>query len=69
MGPMDQPASFDQRPEFAHFKEQMQKLLAVPKTRVDELVKKAKDSSPRRNNPSAPGRKRVKRTKRAKNVR
>jgi len=63
---MDQPASFDQRPKFAHFKDQMRKLLAVPKARVDELVQQAKESSPRRNNPSAPGRKRVKRVKRAK---
>ena len=52
------PASFDSTPAFSHFKEQMKKLLAIPKSRVDELVQRAKDSSPRKNNPSAPGRKR-----------
>jgi hypothetical protein len=66
MGPMDQPASFDSTPQFAQFREQMRKLLTVPKTRVDELVQQAKESSPRRNNPSAPGRKRVKRSRRPK---
>jgi len=57
MGPMDQPASFDSTPQFAHFKEQMRKLLKVSKTRVDELVREAKKTSPRANNPHAPGRK------------
>ena len=52
------PGSFDSTPEFAHFTEQMRKLIAVPKARVDELVKLAKESSPRKNNPNAPGRKR-----------
>ena len=62
---MDQPASFDSTPQFAYFKEQMRKLLTVPKTRLDELVQQAKDSSPRKNNLLAPGRKRAKRSKRA----
>jgi hypothetical protein len=48
----------------AQFTEQMRKLIAVPKARVDELVQQAKENSPRKNNPEAPGRKRVKRTKR-----
>ena len=52
------PASFDSTPEFLHFTEQMKKLIAVPKARVDELVKEAKESSPRKNNPHSPGRKR-----------
>jgi hypothetical protein len=52
------PASFDSTPEFAHFTEQMRKLVAVPKSRVDALVEQAKESSPRKNNPDAPGRKR-----------
>jgi hypothetical protein len=30
VGPMDQPASFDSTPEFAYFKEQIRKLIAVP---------------------------------------
>jgi len=65
MRPMDQPASFDSTPAFAKFREQMRKLLTVPKSRIDELVRQARDSSPRKNNPSAPGRKRAKRIKRA----
>ena len=35
----------------------MQKLIAVPKVRVDELVRQAREDSPRKGNPSAPGRK------------
>jgi hypothetical protein len=61
-----EPPSFDSTPEFAHFTEQMKKLIAVPKARVDQLVKQAQESSPRKNNPSAPGRKIVKRSKRSK---
>lgn len=49
------PASFDSTPEFAHFKEQMRKLLTVPKERVDELVRESREASPRRGNPHAPG--------------
>ncbi len=58
-----EPPSFDSTPAFAHFTEQMRKLIAVPKARVDELVREAKESSPRKNNPHAPGRKRSKRRK------
>jgi hypothetical protein len=47
-------ASLDSTPEFAHFKEQTRKLIAVPKARVDELVQAAKDASSRKNNPNAP---------------
>jgi hypothetical protein len=57
-------ASFDSTPEFAHFRSVMQKLIKVPKAELDELVKRAADESPRKNNPSAPGRKRAKRSKR-----
>jgi hypothetical protein len=54
-------ASFDSTPEFARFTKQMRKLIAVPKARLDELVEQAKESSPRKGNPNAPGRKPVKR--------
>jgi hypothetical protein len=57
--------SFDSAPEFARFTEGMRKLIAVPKSRIDELVKEARESSPRKNNPHAPGRKRNKRSKRS----
>jgi len=64
MGQM-KPASFDSTPEFQHFKSTMRKLLAVPKTELDEMVRAAKESSPRNGDKHAPGRKRVKRTRRA----
>jgi len=60
------PASFDSTPEFQQYREAMRKLIAVPKTELDELVKAAKDASPRNGNTRAPGRKSVKRTRRAK---
>lgn len=52
-------ATFDSTPEFRHFKQVMKDVLAVPKDRLGELVKAAKQDSPRKNNPDAPGRKRV----------
>jgi hypothetical protein len=55
--------SFDSTPEFARYKATMRKLIAVPKSELDELVKNARESSPRKNNPNSPGRKRVKRSK------
>lgn len=54
------PASFDSTPEFQHFREVMKKLITVPKAELDQLVQAAKDASPRKNNPNAPGRKRMK---------
>jgi hypothetical protein len=48
-------APFDSTPEFQHFKEVMRGVLAVPKARLDELVAKAKEESPRNGNPHAPG--------------
>jgi len=48
---------FEQSPEFANFKEGMKKLLAVPKSTLNEHVKRAKEESSRRDNPLAPGRK------------
>lgn len=53
-------APFDATPEFEHFKEVMRGVLAVPKKRLDELVRESKDESPRKGNPHAPGRKRQK---------
>jgi hypothetical protein len=49
--------SFDSTPEFQHFKDVMRGVLAVPKNRLDELVAKAKEESPRNGNPHAPGQK------------
>jgi hypothetical protein len=60
---MKEPA-FDSTPEFLHFKEVIRGVLAVPKARLDELVKEAERASPRKGNPNAPGRKSVKRKKR-----
>lgn len=59
------PVPFDSTPEFAQFKEIMRKFIAVPKAEVDAMVKEANDLSPRKNNPQAPGRKRVKRHKKS----
>lgn len=53
--------SFNSTAEFRHFKEVMRGVLAVPKERLDELVRVAKDESPRKGNPEAPGKKRIKR--------
>jgi len=53
-------APFDSTLEFQHFKEVMRGVLAVPKVRLDELVRLAKENSPRNDNPKAPGQKRVK---------
>jgi hypothetical protein len=60
---MKEPA-FDSTPEFQHFKKVMRGVLAVPKARLDELVQAAKESSPRKDDPSAPGRKRAVKRKR-----
>ena len=51
--------SFDSTPEFKHFTEVMRGVLSVSKERLDELVEAAKESSPRKGNPHAPGQKRV----------
>lgn len=56
-------APFDSTPEFQHFKDVMRKVLAVPKNRLDELVRAAKENSPRNGNPDAPGQKRARRGK------
>jgi hypothetical protein len=57
------PGSFDATPEFQHFTAQMRKLIAVPKARLDELVQQARELSPRKGDPHAPGRKRTKRSR------
>jgi hypothetical protein len=53
---MKEPA-FDSTPEFQRFTEVMRGVLSVPKKRLDELIAEAKDTSPRRGNKNAPGRK------------
>jgi hypothetical protein len=55
--PKPSEPAFDSTPEFQHFKNVMRGVLAVPKSRLDELVAQAKKDSPRNGNPSAPGRK------------
>jgi len=64
MKPAPLPNAFDSTPEFQHFKNVMRKLVAVPKAELDALVKAAKEASPRKGDPHAPGRKRAKRSKR-----
>jgi hypothetical protein len=56
-GPRFSRSRFEATPEFAEFKAGMKRLLEVPKTRLDELVRKSQESSPRRGNPKAAGRK------------
>jgi hypothetical protein len=58
---MKEPA-FDSTAEFKHFREVMRGVLAVPKARLDELVRQAKKESPRAGALNAPGRKRKTRT-------
>jgi hypothetical protein len=60
---MKEPA-FDSTPEFQHFKTVMRGVLAVPKARLDRLVKEAEKASPRKGNPHAPGRKKVNKRRR-----
>ena len=48
---------FESTLEFANFKRGMKALLAVPKSELDELVRKAKAASPRAGNQNAAGRK------------
>jgi len=55
------PAAFESTPEFSHFKAVMRRVLAVPKTELDELVERAQKESPRKGDPHAPGRKRMRR--------
>jgi hypothetical protein len=56
-------SAFESTPEFQHFRSVMQKIIKVPKTELDRMVQEAADASPRKNNPNAAGRKRVKRSK------
>jgi len=51
--------TFDSTPEFHHFKEVMRGVLSVPKAGLDDLVKEAEKTSPRKGNPHAPGRKKA----------
>jgi hypothetical protein len=59
-GKARQPLSasrFKATPEFADFKDIMQRLLKVSKSELGEKVKAAKEASPRAGNPKAAGRK------------
>ena len=56
---MKSAPSFDSTPEFQHFTNIMRNLITVSKTELDELVRVSKDSSPRKNNPHSPGRKKT----------
>lgn len=56
-----EPSTFEKTPEFEHFKEAMRGVLAVPKKEVDRRLREASASSPSKNNPITPGRKRAKR--------
>ena len=56
-GPRLKRSDFEASPEFEAFKAGMKKLLTVPKSKLDALVRKSKAESPRRGNPVAPGRK------------
>jgi hypothetical protein len=51
--------TFDSTPEFEHFREIMRGVLSVPKKRLDELVAEARNSSDRKGNRRAPGRKKA----------
>lgn len=55
---MKQPSSFEASPEFVAFKGIMKKVLAVPKAEIDKRVASSKETSPRKGNPTSPGRKR-----------
>jgi hypothetical protein len=57
--------SFDSTPEFKHFKTVMRGVLAVPKERLDAMVQAAKEESPRKGDPDAPGKKRIKRRRKS----
>ena len=48
---------FESTKEFVNFKRDMKRLLSIPKSELDELVRKAKENSPRVGNPNAAGRK------------
>ena len=54
---------FEALPEFSEFKRVMRGILQIPKAEIDRRVNASKETSPRKNNPKAPGRK-TKRRKR-----
>ena len=55
--PLLTPEQFRATPEFRKFKGIMRRLLKMPKSDLDEMVKASKECSPRAGNPNAPGRK------------
>jgi hypothetical protein len=51
------PEQFRETLEFRKFKGIMRKILKVPKSELDHMVRTSKELSPRAGNPNAPGRK------------
>jgi hypothetical protein len=51
------PEQFRATPEYRKFKGIMRRLLKVPKSELDDMVRNAKRMSPRTDNPDSPGRK------------
>lgn len=50
---------FESTPEFAAFDAAMRKIIKVSKPELDKRVAAAKEASPRKNNPKAPGQKKA----------
>jgi hypothetical protein len=57
-------SAFESTPKFRHFKEVMRGVLAIPKTRLDELIREAKEKTSRNGDTLSPEQKRVKRKSR-----
>jgi hypothetical protein len=55
---------FEAQPEFERFKEVMRRIIMVSKSEIDARVERARENSPRANNPNSPGRKPTKRLRR-----
>jgi hypothetical protein len=53
------PSTFENTPAFQHFKDAMRGVLSVSKEEMERRVHAASESSPRKGNPDAPGRKRA----------
>ena len=56
---MKSESSFESTPEFAAFKDAMRKILTVSKAELDRRVAASRQASPRKRNPKAAGRKKV----------
>jgi len=57
---MGSSAPFDSQPEFQRFKSVMKRVVVVSKAELEERILESKEHSPRKGNPSAPGRKKAK---------